>query len=115
MAAYIGDRSKLLSLSYSLGFLDEREEEKVKAIYLEMMSFLISPFKSDELFDFSDRRFFERARNLSWEMTKLSKFSPPPKDLIFLHRKLAGIFTFLKKMEVKLLLKDYWSYVVDKS
>jgi hypothetical protein len=39
------------------------------------------------------------------------RYSPPPKDLIFLHRKLAGIFIFLKKLDVKIKLKDYWHYV----
>jgi hypothetical protein len=81
-------------------FIDERESDEVKKIYLEMMDYLSSPFRQDSYFDFSDKEFFNRSRDLSIQMSMKCRYSPPPKDLIFLHRKLAGIFIFLKKMNL---------------
>ncbi len=109
--AYNKDSEKIIEQSIKLGFMDPREGQDVKDIYLEMMEFLVEPFRQDEHFDFTDKTFFAKSRDLSWEMTKRCKYSPPPKDLLFLHRKLAGVFIFIKKMDVKIKLKDYWYYV----
>lgn len=113
IAAYHQDQTTLIEESIKLNFIDKREGQVVKDIYLEMMEFLVLPFRLDESFDFSDKNFFNRSRDLSWEMTKQCKYSPPPKDLLFLHRKLAGIFIFIKKLDVDIKLKDYWKYVED--
>lgn len=110
-ASYHQDKERLVEESIKLNFLDAREGQDVRDIYLEMMEFLAKPFRLDENFDFTDKNFFNHSRDLSWEMTKKCKYSPPPKDLLFLHRKLAGIFIFIKKLEVKIKLKDYWHFV----
>ncbi len=111
ISSYKKDSSGVLQESFKLGFIDSRESAEAHAIYLEMMDFLIDPFRREEMFDFGDKSFFEKSRDLSWEMTKKCRYSPPPKDLIFLHRKLAGIFIFLKRLEIRMKLKDYWHYV----
>lgn len=112
MASYNRNSEKIIDLSIKLNFMDAREGQEVRDIYLEMMEFLVEPFRQDEHFDFTDQSFFGRSRDLSWEMTKKCKYSPPPKDLLFLHRKLAGVFIFIKRMDVKIRLKDYWHYVL---
>lgn len=111
LSSWKGDKETILKESIKLGFIDERESQEVKDIYLEMMDFLAEPFRREEAFDFSDKNFFKHSSDLSWEMTKKCRYSPPPKDLLFLHRKLAGIFIFIKKLEVKIRLRDYWTYV----
>jgi hypothetical protein len=83
----------------------------VKKIFLEMMDFLVEPFRSEARFDFSDKEFLNRSRFLAMELGAKSKFTPPPKELVFLHRKLGGVFTFLKRMDVKLSLNRYWADV----
>jgi len=109
--AYKQDSEKIIEQSIKLNFMDPREGQDVRDIYLEMMEFLVEPFRQEGDFDFTDKSFFSKSRDLSWEMTKRCKYSPPPKDLLFLHRKLAGVFIFIKKMDVKIRLKDYWHYV----
>jgi aarF domain-containing kinase len=111
IASYHRDQKKIVEESIKLNFLDAREGQDVIDIYLEMMEFLAFPFRQDATFDFSDKNFFTRSRDLSWEMTMKCKYSPPPKDLLFLHRKLAGVFIFIKKLDVKIRLKDYWHFV----
>jgi predicted unusual protein kinase regulating ubiquinone biosynthesis (AarF/ABC1/UbiB family) len=111
LASYRGDSQALLQDSFRMGFIDRRESDEALNIYLEMMGFLIEPFRREIAFDFSDNSFFIKSRDLSWEMTKKCSYSPPPKDLLFLHRKLAGIFIFLKRLDVKIRLRDYWHYI----
>lgn len=114
LAAYENDEAAIIEESQSIGFLDARESDEVKAIYLEMMRMLVAPFQSNEAFDFADKSFLDRSRDLSWEMTRKCKYSPPPKDLLFLHRKLVGVFVFIKKLDAKVTLKDYWYFVDEK-
>lgn len=102
------DHEKLLEESIRLNFIDARESDEVKGIYIQMMDTLSSPFRQTTPFDFADKKFFEDSRTISWTLTRKCKYSPPPKDLLFLHRKLAGVFILIRKLEGKLILRDYW-------
>jgi aarF domain-containing kinase len=113
IAAHANDKAKLLAESEQLSFIDPRESDDIKSIYLAMMELLAAPFRQDTPFDFSDKKFFEESQKLSWDLVKRCKYSPPPKDLLFLHRKLGGIFFLIKKLESKIVLKDYWHKVAN--
>jgi len=108
IAAFKQDEKKILEVSERLHFIDPRESAEVKNLYLEMMNCLAAPFRKATPFDFSDKKFYDDSKKLSWNLSSKCKYSPPPKDLLFLHRKLAGVFILIKKLEVKLILKDYW-------
>lgn len=112
IAAYEKDKNKVIEESELLGFIDPRESIEIKTIYLEMMELLAAPFRQEIPFDFSDRQFFEESQKLSWHLVKKCKYSPPPKDLLFLHRKLGGVFFLIKKLDAKIILKTYWHKVV---
>ena len=108
IAAFKQDEAKIMEESVRLSFIDVRENDEVKGIYLSMMECLAAPFRQEAPFDFADKKFYEDSKNLSWDLSRKCKYSPPPKDLLFLHRKLAGIFILIRKLEVKIVLKDYW-------
>lgn len=106
--SYHRDHEKLMVESIRLQFIDARENDEVKGLYIQMMETLSTPFREDVPFDFADKKFYEDSKDLSWELSRKCKYSPPPKDLLFLHRKLAGVFILIRKLEAKLVLKDYW-------
>jgi aarF domain-containing kinase len=108
IAAFNQDEAKIMEESVRLSFIDVRENDEVKGIYLSMMECLAAPFRQEAPFNFADKKFYEDSKNLSWDLSRKCKYSPPPKDLLFLHRKLAGIFILIRKLEVKIVLKDYW-------
>lgn len=105
------DNKELIAESERIGFIDPRESQEVKDLYIKMMDTLAAPFRSPHPFDFNDKSFFEESRDQSWLLTKTCRYSAPPKDLLFLHRKLGGVFFLIKKLNVKLTLKDYWHLV----
>lgn len=111
-AAFHHDQEKLMKESIRLKFIDERENSETRALYLEMVEVLAEPFRSDEQFDFADQTFVKKSRDLAWSLSMKCRYSPPPRELLFLHRKLAGIFVLIKKLESKVRLKDYW-YLVE--
>lgn len=102
------DTKKLMEESVRLNFIDPRESEEVKGLYFQMMECLSAPFRQEGPFDFADKKFYDDSKNISWALSRKCKYSPPPKDLLFLHRKLAGVFVLIRKLDVKLVLNDYW-------
>jgi aarF domain-containing kinase len=111
MSSFDKNEKQILEQSIALGFIDERESDEVKNLYVKMMDLLADPFRKNEPFDFNDKDYYNSSRDMSWELTRKCKYSPPPKDLIFLHRKLAGVFVLIRKLDVKITLRDYWHMV----
>jgi hypothetical protein len=56
---------------------------------------------------FGESEYPEKMRNISRELVKALRFSAPPQKLIFLHRKLSGVFYILRTLNVKLPLRGY--------
>lgn len=109
------DLQKVLDLSFELSFIDPRENETTQKSYLEMMSFFISPLHQNTEFIFNNPEYIAKARELSIKLSKQCRFSPPPQSIVFLHRKLGGVISLLKKMEVSLDLQPYWKKFIENS
>lgn len=95
--------------------LDARETQEAKLVFVELMKLGMSPFfqkNKNSKFNFKDDEFIKNNSRLSRQLMQSLKFSPPPHKLIFLHRKLGGIFAILKKLEVELDLHEYWEQIV---
>lgn len=102
-------------LEHMLNFnLDPRENDEAKQALVDLIIHGTSPFESS-IFDFSDDAFIKENNRLSRALIQKLKYTPPPHRLIFLHRKLGGIFAILRKLKVKIELKDYWERTVNQS
>jgi aarF domain-containing kinase len=108
VAAKARDRDRVVEVSVALNFIDAREDEKTKDIFFALIDLVGALFIQDAPFDFEDQSFMKESNRLVWELSQGCKYSPPPKDLIFLHRKLGGIFVMLKRLKVKIILRPYW-------
>jgi aarF domain-containing kinase len=106
------EKSALLEVSYGFGLIDPRESQEVKDKYLHMMDVVIAPFRHQGIFDFATETYSQASKDASIEFAKSLRFSPPPKNLIFLHRKLGGVFLTLKRLETKMDLRLVWERMV---
>lgn len=107
------DKKKMLESAMSFGLLDARESDETKALFVEFLKSAVEPFLPHlQPFKFHDRAYSEKAQRIGKQFTTALKYSPPPRQLIFLHRKLGGIFNLLRKMQVELDLLPYWSQMV---
>lgn len=106
--SFYQDHKNLMFESERLNFIDPRENDEVRELYIKMMDTLSGPFRQTTPFDFADKKFYEDTKDISWTLSMKCKYSPPPKDLLFLHRKLAGVFILIRKLEAKIVLKDFW-------
>ncbi len=105
----LGDHESILKSQYDANMISEKESQETKDKFIKMLEVSVEPFnEASQPFNFSDPGYSKRSRESVIAFTSAIKFSPPPRDLIFLHRKLGGVFNLLKNIDIKLDLTDYW-------
>lgn len=105
---------KIVTTAIEFGLLDSRESEDAKMVFVELLKLGMSPFfqnANGRKFDFKNDKFVKENARLSRQLVQSLKYSPPPHKLIFLHRKLGGVFAALRKLEVELDLREYWEQI----
>jgi aarF domain-containing kinase len=104
---------KIVQAGIDFGLLDPREPPGPRALFAELLINSMEPFEPDrQPFVFADADYARRARDAGLSFAQSLKYSPPPRQLLFLHRKLGGIFNLLKRLDVRLDLTPYWARMV---
>ncbi len=102
------DREGILTYAADLGLLDRRESAEAQQLFIAMVSQSIGLFEDrNQPYDFSDSKFPEEARKHVFDFIRALKYTPPPKAILFLHRKLGGIYHILRKLKAQVDLRDY--------
>ena len=108
------DPEAIVQASIDFGLMSDKEGPESRKLLADMMILSIEPFAKDATaFDFKDADYSRRTREATQAFAQSLKFSPPPRKIIFLHRKLGGIFAFLKRLEAEIDVSAYWSKMVD--
>jgi hypothetical protein len=106
-------------LGIEMGLIDLRESETAFKVFEDLLRTAIKPFfpneKESDYFDFSDVKHNLDSQAAAKALARELKYSPPPYSIIFLHRKLAGVYSILKSLEVKLEVATYWKKMKDLS
>ena len=101
------------------GLIDRRESTAAFNALEAMLSTAIKPFFTKKSgatsFDFSDKNHAVDSQNSAKSLADELVYSAPPYKLMFLHRKLAGVYSILKSLEVKLDISSYWQKMTDLS
>lgn len=104
-----GDPQRIFDAAVRFDLIDSREDETTQRAFQEMLTVSMRPFlEAYQPFDFSDVDFEKQSRETAIAFSRSLKYSAPPKKIIFLHRKLGGIFNLLKKMNTRMDLSPYW-------
>ena len=107
------DSAKIIAEGQAFGLISEKESDEAQRLFAELLMNSIEPFfASKQPFQFDDADYAKRSREIGTRFARELKFSPPPQRILFLHRKLGGIFNFVKKLDVKLDLTPYWKKMV---
>lgn len=117
-----GRRSAIIESAIDFGLIDERESNEAKDLFVTMMNLALEPFAinnlspsdSSKIFDFADSDYAQRTQAIVLAFVKSLKYSPPPHRIMFLHRKLGGIFALLKRLKVQMNLTPYWELMIEK-
>jgi aarF domain-containing kinase len=98
----------------AFGLIDPRESREVRELFAQFLEISSEPFApSRQPFAFKDVDYSERSRDIGRRFVRSLKYSPPPRRLLFLHRKLGGIFQLLKRLQVELDLRPYWERIIE--
>lgn len=107
------DPQTIVSEGIAFGLISEKESAEAKNEFAELMKLSIEPFFAEvQPFRFEDADYARRTREAGTRFARSLKHSPPPERILFLQRKLGGLFNFVKKMEVQLNLTPYWQQMV---
>lgn len=105
------DFAKLKKHAIQFKMIDERESEEAFKAFEDVIMTAIKPFfagHDSNHFDFTDKNHSVESQNATKILSDELVYSPPPYAIIFLHRKLAGVYSILKGLEVKLDISSYW-------
>ncbi len=107
--AKAGRFEETLALGVQLGLINAREKEESRAEFYKLLEFIIRMFdETKQPFDFKDRGYVDSIRDQLFRFIRTLKHSPPPKQILFLHRKLGGIYHLLKALGVSADVTPYW-------
>lgn len=112
------DSEEMKKLAIEFGMMDPRESATAFKAFEEMLKTSIKPFfkgnqAGSSVFDFSDRNHALDSQMAVKALSKELVYSPPPYSIIFLHRKLAGVYSILKSLEIKTDISPYWQMMKD--
>ena len=115
--AAAGDSKDLKKHAIHFDLIDARESDSAFEALEQMLKTAILPFFAAQSgrsqFHFSDMQHFMNSQNAAKALADELMFSPPPYQLIFLHRKLGGVYSILKALEVQLDISAYWQKMSD--
>ncbi len=108
-----GSRRHIVEKGVEFGLIDQRESTSSLDLFVEMLLVSVDPFQStNQPFAFGDVGYATRSLDIVKRFVKSLRYSPPPRRLLFLHRKLGGIFHLLKRLDVQMNLSPYWDRMV---
>ncbi len=102
MAASLdGTRQDLASALLELGVLDEASDATFRDSVIDMTEQSLAPLHSGELFDFTDRSVTASVRDDALQLRTKDLTHTPPPSLIFIQRKLAGVYLLGARLGLK--------------
>ena len=123
-AIFHNDRKKFEEAALDLEFLHENDTPELRDIFSEMCLSLVEPFldpsdprntkgqvAEDGTYDWKDTDLPQRSSQQVFKMMKTFVWRTPPREIIFLDRKAAGVFIFLGNLKARIrgreLLQSY--------
>lgn len=103
-ALFFDDRARFLKAAIVLGIVLPDDTEEAQKDFWELCSMVMEPFlvAKDESYEWGANNLAKRVAQKTAAMVKEHKARIPPRELVFLDRKMAGQFTFLSVLKVKI-------------
>lgn len=93
------DRVAFEKAASSLGVLEEKDPQELKDLFFELCSIIMTPFYEKQPFSWKNNDLPQQASKLTWEIFRRFPLRSPPREIVFLDRKMAGIFILMRELE----------------
>jgi predicted unusual protein kinase regulating ubiquinone biosynthesis (AarF/ABC1/UbiB family) len=104
-------RPEFENAGLELGVLSHEDPQEIKDLFYQVCLMITEPFLPPQPYDWSATELPQRLSKAGWEMVRKFPLRSPPRELVFLDRKMAGNFTLLAKLRAKIdgrtLLEPY--------
>ena len=85
-----------------VGYLGDNDPDGYRELILDLVSAACVPLMSEQPYDFSDSGLANRMAEITVELrTKQAYGQLPPPDVLFLHRKLGGLFFLFTRLKAQ--------------
>lgn len=110
------NKKKIIQNAIDFNLLDHRESDESYDLFIDLMNLGVEPFFPDQensKFSFGDVSYNQKTKEIVTAFLKSLKYSAPPHKLLFLHRKLGGISSLLRRLDIELNLGQYWDIMFE--
>jgi len=111
-AALSGDSEATFDAAVDIGFIPAEMKAAHRSVILELIELIIEPLTRDEPFDFGDPSLAQDLRDKAMPLaTKRDLWHVPPTEMIFIQRKLGGMYMLATRLkavvDVSALLEQF--------
>ncbi len=99
--AFHRDPGGVVQGAREMGYLREDDGPELEKVFVELCELVTEPFLEDAVYDFGSSDLPLRSLRKGSELAMRFKLRPPPQELVFLDRKMGGVYTFLKVLRVQ--------------
>ena len=104
-------KAEIVRIGVDFNLIDQRENQEAKDLFVDILNLGVEPFFDSEKnskFSFGNQEYNRRTKEYVGKFLGQLKYSAPPHRLLFLHRKLGGISSLLRRLDANLELSGYW-------
>lgn len=103
LTALSGDEKRVVEMTLAAGLLDPREPEEVLVLFCDMLRKILQLFQPEmQPFKFRDDLYLREIREISMRFVSKVQYSTPARQIVFLNRKLGGMYHLLKDLDVEM-------------
>ena len=101
------DMKGFMAAASELGFIRDGDPEQLQSLFKDFCMMIVEPFEEDhQPYDWGVSRLPSRVLEKGRELILGFRLRTPPRELVFLDRKLGGVFTVLAKLDVKIPARE---------
>jgi hypothetical protein len=96
------DKQQLIEAADGLGYAASSASEQYQEFLFEIFTLALAPFAQDLEYDFAAYPISESMSDMSDQALGFKEFwQTPPSDILYLHRKLGGMYLLATKLKAK--------------
>jgi predicted unusual protein kinase regulating ubiquinone biosynthesis (AarF/ABC1/UbiB family) len=102
---YYGERAEFERGAEAMGVLHRNDPPELKDLFYQLCSDITEPF-AKEAYDWKGNDLPQRVSKTTWEIIRRFPLRAPPREVVFLDRKMIGMFTFLAVLGAKINARE---------